>query len=279
VLAKTKGVAKAIGRGPRTWSPGAFFVIDTLVLVLLLLVGPFHVHTWGIFDGFHNSFQTVLPSIVPWAGALGGVSISIVGVAGYSIQTEWRPDRFGYWHLTRPLLGAVFGTTAVLIVALLLQNVKGTTVSDAGYTPAGQVVLAVIAFVVGFREETFRTLVMRVVDMIISPSAADAGGLVAFVPNVVDFADVPKPTSKKATTHLFNGSPNTLHVAAGALTVDDQSIVIDANAADVDLSPGTSLPVTLTWTPTEVVAMTATLSAQLTGMSPTCGLRGSGVAG
>jgi hypothetical protein len=206
------------------------------------------------------------------------VSISIVGVAGYSIQTEWRPDRFGYWHLTRPLLGAVFGTTAVLIVALLLQNVKGTTASDSGYTPAGQVVLGVIAFVVGFREETFRTLVMRVVDMIISPSAADAGSLVAFVPNVVDFADVPAATPKTATTHLFNGSPNALHVAAGALKVDDQSIVIDANAADVDLSPGASLPVTLTWTPTEAAPMTATLSAQLSGTSPTCALRGSGVA-
>ena len=266
---------KNVASGPRVWSPAVFFVFDLLVFALLLFVGPFNVHSWSIFQNFHNPIPTVLPSVVPWAGAVGGVCISLVGVAGHAMKPDWQPSRYGYWHLTRPLLGAIFGSTAVLIVTLITQNVKGADVSTKGFTPSGAAILAVIAFVVGFREETFRTLVMRVVDLVIGPSSTDTTAQIAFVPTVVEFTDVTVGDHAVATTHLFNGSQDTIHIAAGSFTVDNNDIAIaPAKAADVDLSPGESLPINLTWTPVAPANMIATLSVKLATTPPKCALSG-----
>jgi len=65
------------------------------------------------------------------------------------------------WLLVRMPLGAALGTVAVLVVVLLL----GTLGADAGggvaVSPTGAATLMVVAFVVGYRQETFRDLVAR----------------------------------------------------------------------------------------------------------------------
>jgi hypothetical protein len=163
-----KKIWTAIAGGPRTWSSSAFFIIDVVVLAALLLLGPFHPSAVQTKGWLTNPYPGVLPNIVPWAGALGGVCISMVGIATHQRDGDWESE-FGYWHLTRSVLGAVFGSVAVLIVSLLLHNVKEATATGKPFTTSGQVVLAVIAFVVGFRERAFRTLIKRVVDLILSP--------------------------------------------------------------------------------------------------------------
>lgn len=171
-------------------------------------------------------FLEVLPYWVPWAGAVGGVGISLVGVAEY-FGTNWDATGFAFWHLARPILGALFGTISVLIVFLLIKTVS-TGSSGTPSTPQQTAVLTVIAFVVGFREETFRTLLRRVVDVIIGPGNTDATGVVSFVPAVVDFGEVATNSARSSrVVHLFNGSRDTLRITQAAVTSGDAALTVN----------------------------------------------------
>jgi hypothetical protein len=136
--------------------------------LLIVLLGAALLFATGAMPELHPDgrpgamFLTVIPYWVPWAGALGGISISLVGVARYA-GDRWDANRYGYWHLARPFLGGVFGTFAVLIVVLVLKTVTPQTIIDTSvpYTPQGVAVLCVFAYVVGFREETSGTWYSR----------------------------------------------------------------------------------------------------------------------
>lgn len=263
---------KAVVRGPRQWSPAVFFVYDVGILVGLLLIGPFHPVHW---NSFGNPIPDVLPSAVPWAGALGGVCISLVGVAGHAKRRDWRPDAFGYWHLTRAALGAVFGSIAVLIITLLLQNVKQAVPGTAGFTDSGTAVLAVIAFTVGFREETFRSLIIRVVDIILGPSQNDSAVTYALVPAVVDFGTTKAETAVKASTHVFNGGKSTLMLTSADVSIQGDDTVVAALTPDpATLTTGESAVIDLTWTPAEAGALAATLQVNVPGTSISGSLTG-----
>jgi hypothetical protein len=216
------------------------------------------------------SFETVVPLWVPWAGALGGATISLVGVASHAVT--WDHSRFGYWHLTRPFLGAVSGTISVLIVVLVLNTVTPPSV-DERYTAAGKAVLAVISFVVGFRERTFRELITKVVDVILASGGTAAANPVALVPSLVDFGDVTGGSPVERTASLFNGGADTIRVAGSAVSVEGSTEVV-ATATDADLDPGSAMPVRLTWTPTGTGALAATLVVTAEARRVTALLRG-----
>jgi hypothetical protein len=108
-----------------------------------------------------------LPFTSIWFGAAGGWLISIQGI--FSYNREWDPS-YDYWHYMRPLLGAFMGTLGCLIFVVL--NDAATTTHQT----ANGVFYAVIAFVIGYREESFRTLVSKLVDTIILPSEKSSGG-------------------------------------------------------------------------------------------------------
>src|SRR6478752_6970670 len=152
-----------------TWKqkPGFFFFTTCLTMGVLLLAALYFTATPPSRYHYTFSFTSVLPLWVPWAGALGGCTISLVGIVRHG--RHWDPS-YAYWHLARPLLGGVSGTIGVLIVVLVLKSVAATppatagapAVQDVTYDRAGVAVLAVLAFVIGYREETFRTLIRRV---------------------------------------------------------------------------------------------------------------------
>lgn len=111
----------------------------------------------------------LLPLGVPWFGALGGVTISLYGV--FDHNDDWDP-RWNYWHLARPILGALLATVAFFIFYVLI--------AAAGEPPAiddaegeNRIVLYVLAFLVGYRESTFKELIKRVSDVILKPADAD----------------------------------------------------------------------------------------------------------
>jgi hypothetical protein len=219
-------------------------LIDVVWLALLALIAFGLASKWNVLTVIHDPFAGVVPFVVPWAGALGGVGISLVGIAGH--QIDWDAAQYAYWHLVRPLLGLLFGTVAVLVIILLLDTVKVTQTSQGRYTPTGAAILAVIAFVVGYREATFRTLVTRVVDLVIGPATAGAAGTLALVPSAIDFGSVTPGGTAQRATHLFNGSSDTLHVTQTAVVFGDPSVSITAFAAQ-DLKPNDSLRLELTW--------------------------------
>lgn len=244
---------------PTEWTPRGAYAYDVAwITILILLALGYAIQpalTW--LPHWNFSFQNVAPLWVPWAGALGGTTISLVGVAKHAV--DWDAPKYGYWHLSRPFLGAVGGTVAVLIVVLVLRSVDPPA-ADSRYTAGGTAILAVIAFVVGYREDTFRALIKKVVDVILEPGDRSPTSPVKLVPSVIDFGNVVVAQSKVLTAQLYNGGVDTIHIAGTAVTLDPQNgAVAIAALADTELSPDSSMPIQLTWTPPVAGTLDTTL--------------------
>jgi len=131
---------------------------------LVILLAGFGVYTfWAAFRDAVPDTIGVLPIGVPFFGALGATLISLVGVTDH--RTDWDLG-YKYWHYTRPLVGAVVGTVGCLIFLVI---VRAAAEKSASTTP-DDLTFCVIAFVLGYREETFRALVKRLVDTILEPA-------------------------------------------------------------------------------------------------------------
>ena len=226
--------------------PGVFLLLDLVWLGALGVLAFGLASQWSWLAGIRDPFGGVVPFIVPWAGALGGVAISLVGVSDHA--HDWDGRRFAFWHLVRPVIGLIFGTIAVLIVLLLLNTVKATQNDSGDYTPSGAALLAVISFVVGYREITFRALVTRVVDIMMGPATVGGGATLALVPAIIDFGHVAAGAEGTATTHLFNGSSDTVHIAPALVNSANSQVAVTPFAAQ-DLKPSESLKIDFTWAP------------------------------
>jgi hypothetical protein len=98
---------------------------------------------------------------VPWFGVLGGSLISLTGVFQHSC--EW--DKcFRYWHYARPFIGAVVGGVGALVFFVLSDT------ATTGSTAVNATAFDVVAFLVGYREETFRDLIKRATDLLLKPA-------------------------------------------------------------------------------------------------------------
>ena len=228
-------------------SPGAIFGIDIAWLIVLVTLAFGLANNWKWLAAVHDPFGHVMPFVVPWMGTLGGVAISLVGVVEHS-GSDWNPAVYGYWHLVRPIFGMLFGSVAVLIIVLVLTTVKVPT-DTAGYTPTGEAVLGVFAFVVGYREATFRSLLKRVTDVILGPSGADQALPVAVVPTRVDLGTVSVPGTTTQDVHFFNGSGDTVHLTPDHVSVGPADGLSVATFAETDVATGASASITLRWQP------------------------------
>jgi len=108
-----------------------------------------------------------IPVGVVWFGALGAVLISLTGVVEH--PNDWKEELY-LWHLSRPFMGSALGVVAVLILqAGVLAAGTQPTAGTSG-TPKN-LLYYLVAFLVGYREETFRDLIKRLVDLILAPAA------------------------------------------------------------------------------------------------------------
>lgn len=96
-----------------------------------------------------------VPTAVPWLGSLGGILIALRGL--YLHGYNWLP-RYAIRYVTRPLTGAVCGSIAYLIYVLLIAStgVSAKLTNTIAYD--------VVSFIAGYREETFRELLIRATD-------------------------------------------------------------------------------------------------------------------
>jgi len=129
-----------------------------------------------------------IPIGVVWFGALGAVLISLTGIVEHA--GDWDP-RFDLWHLSRPLIGAALAVVGVLIVEAGVLA-AGTNPAKAVSEAPKNLLYYLVAFLVGYREETFRELIRRLVDLIFTPGTTS-----------------PKPT-------ITSLNPNTGPIAGGA---------------------------------------------------------------
>jgi len=114
-----------------------------------------------------------LPVAVPWFGALGAVLISLVGVTEH--RRDW-DQSYRFWHWSRPVLGASFGAISVLIFEAGILAVGSAPTASTQNVPRN-LLYFLAAFVVGYREETFRELIKRLTDVIFSPGPTGTAGL------------------------------------------------------------------------------------------------------
>jgi hypothetical protein len=259
-------------RGISGWKPGAFAAINAawfLLFIWFLLARHF---AWLGINTLPDPIGGLVPLAVPWAGAFGGIAISTVGICRHAAHWD---HRWNYWHLFRPALGATFGVVGVLIVILLVGSVSLTTsagsAAEAGtdfaaLSPASVGTLAVIAFVLGYRESTIRELIKRVADTLFTPEGgkqADlSGGSAASTPSL-DFGRVPLGQASTRTVRISNdGSAEALIVGVqispeagfAALGIDD------TGAAGAPVPAGGSRELGVRFTPDEARTYKAEMS-------------------
>ncbi len=197
------------GWGLSSWGAAPFFWLNLFyVLVLAVLLIGRRAH-WLWVDHIPNPVGGLIPIGVPWFGALGAVTISLYGVFDHNRRhadgsSEWDP-KWNYWHAARPVVGAVFATVAFLIFIGLINATGTNPLTPARPTASDNVPYLVVGFIVGFREQTFRTLLQRAVDIILGPG-------------------IPGQTPLSVS---LSAQPPTLASGTAQLTVD----VVVANAA------------------------------------------------
>lgn len=140
--------------------PRSLFALEIVYLAILL--GAFVVFetSSGVRDALPDRLGP-LPVEVPWFGALGGALISLTGMVEH--RSEW-DHSYKYWHYSRPLVGAVIGSLGALVFFVLSDT------ASAGATAINVTVFDVVAFLVGYREESFRELIKRVTDLLLRPA-------------------------------------------------------------------------------------------------------------
>lgn len=154
------------------------FAVALLYLLVLLILGLLFFSKRSLLFFLPESFGPV-PLGVPWFGALGAVLISLTGI--FEHEHDWDP---GYWpwHLARPLIGVGLGVVSVIILEAGILAVGSSPPTQPKTIPAN-LLYYLIAFLVGYREETFRELIKRLVDVILSP-----GGEAGAVPTLTAVA-------------------------------------------------------------------------------------------
>lgn len=145
----------------RGGSRGFIFGLQIVYLLLLVVI--------GVLDYFfHARLQIpnslgLVPVAVPWFGALGATLISLTGV--FQHAKDWDPE-YKYWHWSRPMVGAI-----ISVIAVLIFQIGFLSVAVSGPSQDNRFALYyVLAFLVAYREETFRELIKRVTDIILTPA-------------------------------------------------------------------------------------------------------------
>jgi hypothetical protein len=190
----------------------SIFIAQILCLVLLgTLAAVYFIHRSYIPLG--DSLGPV-PLAVVWFGALGAVVISLTGVVEH--PHDWDPS-FALWHLSRPLVGASLAVVGVLILQAGVLAVGTNPNASTAQFPKN-LLYYLVAFLVGYREETFRELIKRLVDLILAPASAGAAPkITGLAPNTaVAPGGVPVVISGSGftgtTAVTFGSSSATFHV-------------------------------------------------------------------
>jgi hypothetical protein len=146
----------------------SIFIVQIFWLVLLgSLAAVFFINRSLIL--LPDSLGSV-PVAVVWFGALGAVVISLTGIVEHA--HDW-DESYALWHLSRPLVGASLAVVGVLILQAGVLAIGSTPNATTAGVPKN-LLYYLVAFLVGYREETFRELIKRLVDLILAPASAGA---------------------------------------------------------------------------------------------------------
>lgn len=174
-----------------------------------------------------------IPLGVIWFGALGAVLLSLNGIIDHA--HDWDPSH-DLWHLSRPLMGAAFACVGVIMLQAGILAV-GATQNNTG---ASQNLLYYLAaFLIGYREETFRELVKRMVDVLFAPAVASPP------PSIEKLQQLSTKDGKALFTIRGSGFTGTSAVTFNAHPVDFRTVTDTQVTAEL---LETEVPVTVTVT-------------------------------
>jgi hypothetical protein len=141
------------------------------------------------------------------------VLISLTGIVDHA--HDWDTSYY-LWHLSRPLVGASLAVVGVLILqACVLASGSVPSATDSGIPK--NLFYYLVAFLVGYREETFRELIKRLVDLLLTPaSSGSAPSITGLAPTETGVAgNVPIVLAGSGftgtTSVLFGSKPAALH--------------------------------------------------------------------
>jgi IPT/TIG domain len=157
------------------------FAWETFWLVGLWALAGLH------FKGKLNVVPHLLgpmPTWVLWFGALGAVIISLSACLQFT-GPAWDP-RWELWHYSRPLIGATVAAISVLIFEAGIVSI-GSDPTPSSSTTSGDVpkylAYYLVAFLVGYREATFRELVKRLGDVVLKPADSTQPAISTITPS------------------------------------------------------------------------------------------------
>ena len=254
--------------------PSFFFWLGMIYLGLLLLSAVVYISCFASF----KLIGGILPIGVPWFGALGAVMISLEGVFLWNRQWD---NKYNHWHIGRPLFGAVLGIVAFFIFVLIV-TAAGTPprflVPSEQPSPSDFIVYYVVAFLVGYREQTFRELIKRATDLILQPTTPplpspavtfNVGGATPGVVNLPPSAPT-QTSSQVVSVHNAGNAPLLAPAVAVSVTAPAPpgtfAILHDQVTGGGDLAPGQFRTVEVTFTPQGAQAYAGTLTVTATNL-------------
>jgi len=264
-----------------SWRPGAFFWLNIFYLLILGALITGRQGSWLWVDRIPDPIGGVIPIGVPWFGALGAIVISLYGV--FDHNNEW-DAKWNYWHLARPVVGAILGVVAFMIFVGLINSTGATAkVTPLKQDPTAGIAYLVLAFVVGFREDTFRSLIKRAADILLGPGIP--GVTAASVSITADQTSFPAMALNQPTTvtitvaNTGNADVSTNSATAtpagfAAAPKTGAATTVDTNIAGQTIAPGTFHSGTVTITPTATGTLELNFTISGTFGSRTLTIRG-----
>ncbi len=151
---------------PSWWGgPAVVFAVELFYLLVLIVL--FIVYRSDA--SFRNAIPALgeIPVQVVWFGAAGAVLSGLSGV--YYHNADWNRS-YDFWHYSRPFVGAVVGGVGALLYYVSIDAGSQNVVQPDHLT------FYTVAFVLGFADEAFRSLIGKVTTLLIAPGSSTPSG-------------------------------------------------------------------------------------------------------
>lgn len=102
-----------------------------------------------------------VPLVAAWYGLLGGIVASLSGTFYYN--SKW-DDSYDLWHAFSGTIGAIYGTAAYLILAMVAHTASAT--GAAVSVDASSTTVLVGSFFLGFSQREFSALGKKVFSIV-----------------------------------------------------------------------------------------------------------------
>ena len=152
-----------IDNSSRTTVPKEIVLLDVFYLFLFIGIAIAYMH-WGWLKQQFPSQLGPIPVGVIWWGALGGITISFGGIVKHRKHFDLTMT---IWYVFKPFLAMISAAASYLIFTMVIKG-TGSSVDSTNGT------FYVLAFLVGYREETFRALIKEATDLLLKPGKSSS---------------------------------------------------------------------------------------------------------